>query len=94
MQVLTQAGVKLLEEAIDGAASWRGAMIGNPDPGPLADFDAEIAAMRKALAVVKEQQGIFRKVRLGLRKQNASRAYVYCEAPEYGCVDILSFDLS
>jgi hypothetical protein len=94
MQVLTQAGVKLLEEAINSAETWRGSMIGNPDPEPLASFDEEIAAMRKAIAVVKEQQGILRKVRLGLRKQNTSRAYVHCEAPEYGCVDILSFELS
>ena len=93
MQVLTQAGVKLLEEAVDSAASWRGAMVGNPDSEPLAVFDEEIAAMRKALAIVKEQQGVLRKVRLGLRKQNASRAYIHCEAPEYGCVDILSFEL-
>jgi len=62
MQILTKAQEKLLKEAIDSAEAWEGALIGDPDPQTLDDFRFQIAAMRGALVVVKEQQKLLRKL--------------------------------
>lgn len=46
---LTTADIKALTWAVSQAASWRGTMTGNPDPQPLAEFDAYITLCRGAL---------------------------------------------
>ncbi len=46
---LTYNDFRLLRKAVDAAAEWRGSLVGDPDPQPLKDFDAEIASMRKVL---------------------------------------------
>lgn len=94
MKVLTNAGLTLLAEAVSQCEAWRGAMVGNPDPQPLADFDAEVAAIKEALQVVGEQQRIFRKIRKGMRAQGDVGVTVYCRAKGgNGNVDILSFQV-
>jgi hypothetical protein len=65
MQILTKTQEKLLKEAIDSAEAWEGSLIGNPDPEPLDDFRFQIAAMRGALVIVKEQQKVLRKLARG-----------------------------
>jgi hypothetical protein len=51
--MITRAEYQLLKRAVDDAEVWRGEQIGNPDPKPLAEFDARIRATRKVLAKVK-----------------------------------------
>lgn len=55
LEPLPRGALKLLAEAIADAEVWRGGLVGNPDPGPLAAFDARIAAMRQALRCVRRQ---------------------------------------
>lgn len=43
---------QILAWAIDEAETWRGTMVGNPDPEPLAEFDAMIEEAREALRTV------------------------------------------
>lgn len=51
---LSKADINTLNWAIDEAETWRGSMIGNPDPVPLRQFDAKIRKARKALEAIKE----------------------------------------
>jgi hypothetical protein len=55
LEPLPRGAIKLLKEAIDEAAGWRGTLVGNPDPQPLEEFDSRIAAMRAALEAVRLQ---------------------------------------
>lgn len=41
--------IKALAWAVDEAEGWRGSLTGNPDPVPLAEFDAKIAQAKAAL---------------------------------------------
>jgi hypothetical protein len=50
--MITLSEYRLLKAAVDDAAFWRGSMVGNPDPKPLAEFDARIRATRKVLSKV------------------------------------------
>jgi hypothetical protein len=62
MQILTPYQEKMLAKAIDDAEAWEGSIVGHPDPEVLEDFQFQIAAMRGALSVVKEQQKLLRKL--------------------------------
>lgn len=44
---------RLLWRAVSEAEAWRGSMTGNPDPGPLEEFDAFIAKAKQALKKVR-----------------------------------------
>jgi hypothetical protein len=46
---LTRRQYKFLKWAVHRAEEWRGAEIGNPDPKPLRDFDANIKEAKLAL---------------------------------------------
>lgn len=50
---LTRRDYLLLRAAVSEAAGWRGALVGNPDPVPLAQFDARIKETRRALAKLR-----------------------------------------
>lgn len=41
--------IAALAWAVREAEGWRGSLVGNPDPGPLMEFDANIAAAKEAL---------------------------------------------
>jgi hypothetical protein len=51
---LTHSDLKALSRAVSEAVTWRGSMVGNPDPLPLAEFDAFIKRARKAVRKVRE----------------------------------------
>lgn len=57
---LPRGTIKSLAEALDEAEGWRGTLIGNPDPEPLKEFDANIRRMRDALKAVRDQQRALR----------------------------------
>jgi len=40
---------RALRWAVDRAAEWRGSLVGDPNPQPLAEFDAHVAEARAAL---------------------------------------------
>lgn len=54
---LSRAEIRLLADAVTEANNWRGSMVGNPDPEPLARFDAQIAKMRAAIRKLKVASG-------------------------------------
>lgn len=54
---LSRAEIRLLVEAVSAANDWRGSLVGNPDPEPLAQFDARIAKMRAAIRKLKAASG-------------------------------------
>ena len=47
MKVLSGHQQALLDLAIREAEGWRGTMVGNPDPEPLAEFDETIRQMKR-----------------------------------------------
>lgn len=51
---LTEAEIRLLAWCVRDAASWRGALTGNPDPRPLALFDRRIERSREALRKLRQ----------------------------------------
>lgn len=53
MERLTQSELRALSRAVSEAEAWRGSMTGNPDPGPLEEFDAFIAKAKQALKKVR-----------------------------------------
>lgn len=55
---LTRAEIQLLSQAVDSARSWRGSIVGHPDPQVVQDFDDRIAAMRAAIRKLKAASGI------------------------------------
>lgn len=46
--------VKALAWAVREAEAWRGNLVGNPDPRPLAAFDAQVKQAKEALKIVRE----------------------------------------
>lgn len=46
--------VKALGWAVAQAEDWRGSLVGNPDPGPLEEFDRFIAQAKEAMSIVRE----------------------------------------
>lgn len=46
--------VRALARAVKEAESWRGSLVGNPDPQPLEDFDVFIAEAKEAMRIVRE----------------------------------------
>jgi hypothetical protein len=54
---LVRSEIRLLAEAVEEARTWRGTMTGNPDPRPLAEFDARIERMRAAIRKLKAASG-------------------------------------
>jgi hypothetical protein len=59
--LVSQKHLNALKRAIDEAEGWRGQLIGNPDPGPLEEYDGFIAEARVALKSVRR---LNREVRL------------------------------
>ncbi|UXX42089.1 hypothetical protein [Pseudomonas phage phiH2] len=53
MERLTQSELRALARAVSEAEAWRGSMVGNPDPGPLEEFDAFVAKAKQALKKVR-----------------------------------------
>lgn len=53
MERLTQSELRALSRAVSEAEAWRGSMTGNPDPGPLEEFDAFVAKAKQALKKVR-----------------------------------------
>lgn len=51
--MITGYQIKLLDKAVQMAGDWRGSIVGNPDPEPLAEFDAFISECRRAVAQVR-----------------------------------------
>jgi hypothetical protein len=45
--------IRALKWAVENAAFWRGALVGNPDPKPLAKFDRQVEKARSALKEVR-----------------------------------------
>jgi hypothetical protein len=45
----TARELQALRWAVREAESWRGALVGNPDPGPLLAFEASIADAKSGL---------------------------------------------
>jgi hypothetical protein len=93
MKILTATQINLLKEAIREANGWRGTMLGNPDPRPLAFFDANIQAMRAALKIVEEQQSTLRKIRKCAKVYRTKMVFAYCELEGGGRVDIGHFEI-
>ena len=56
MNALKPMHIRALQRAIDEAAAWRGALMGNPDTTELKEFDKFIATAQTALDLVKVQQ--------------------------------------
>lgn len=54
---LSRAEIRLLADAVAEANGWRGTLVGNPDPEPLAHFDAQIAKMKAAIKKLKTASG-------------------------------------
>lgn len=54
---LSRAEIRLLAEAVSEANDWRGSLVGNPDPGPLDEFDARITKMKAAIKKLKTASG-------------------------------------
>jgi hypothetical protein len=52
--VLRPMHLKALRRAVREAQDLRGSMTGNPDPTPLAEFDAFIQTAKRALTLVKK----------------------------------------
>jgi len=55
MANFTKHDMRALLWAVSRAAEWRGAEVGNPDPGPLMRFDHMVRSARAALRKVREQ---------------------------------------
>lgn len=51
--MLRDKHLRALARAVSMAEDWRGAIVGNPDPGPLAKFDKDMAEAREALREVR-----------------------------------------
>lgn len=47
--------MRILKWAVDNAEDWRGSMTGNPDPGPLREFDENIKIAKGALKKLKHR---------------------------------------
>jgi hypothetical protein len=92
MKVLSGHQWALLNLAVREAEGWRGTMVGNPDPEPLAECDETIRQMKAALLVVAEQQKVLRKLRREARKHDAQTIYAYIGPEDGGCIDIGRFD--
>ena len=63
MNPLTLHDIRLLKWCVNEAETWRGTMVGNPDPAPLAAFDARIATARAAIRKVQALRTAARKVK-------------------------------
>lgn len=53
MERLTTKELRALAWAVGEAESWRGSLVGNPDPGPLEAFDACVAKAKLAMKKVR-----------------------------------------
>lgn len=60
MKRLTQSELRALARAVSEAETWRGSMTGNPDPGPLEEFDAFVAKAKQALKKVRRNNNEFK----------------------------------
>jgi len=48
--------IEALAWAVREAEGWRGSMTGNPDPVPLAEFDAKVASAKEALREIRKAE--------------------------------------
>jgi hypothetical protein len=92
MKILSGRQVAMLSAAVSEAEEWRGAIVGNPDPEPLAEFDENIRQMKAALLIVAEQQKVLRSLRRKARKHETETVYAYIGPEDGGCIDIGGFD--
>lgn len=51
---LSPRHVKALARALREAKTWRGTLVGNPDTGPLEEFDRFIATANEGMQIVRE----------------------------------------
>jgi hypothetical protein len=51
---LSPRHVKALARALREASTWRGTLVGNPDTGPLEEFDRFIATAKEGMQIVRE----------------------------------------
>lgn len=50
---LNSTDIRALARAVSAFESWRGSLVGDPDPGPLETFDKDLSKMQQALRRVK-----------------------------------------
>jgi hypothetical protein len=62
--MITLKQIKLLEEAVDEAESWRGMHVGAAPDWFMDDFDDKIKSMRKAVEAVRRDRAELKAIRL------------------------------
>lgn len=50
--------IYMLARAVEQAEEWRGALVGNPNPGPLQEYDAFIAQCKATLRKLRKAKRI------------------------------------
>jgi len=80
-RILTHTQLRLLRQAIDAAADWRGSMVGKAyseaemleEADILAKFDARMTATYDALKIVRQQQSHLRNLAKARKLQGESK---------------------
>ena len=50
---MNTSDIRMLARAVSAFESWRGSLVGDPDPGALEKFDKDLIKMQRALRRVK-----------------------------------------
>jgi len=80
-RILTHTQLRLLRQAVDAAADWRGEMMGSTSDAEdearqldmIAKFDARMAATYDALKIVRQQQSHLRNLAKARKLQGESK---------------------